>query len=76
MNLLRNFLRARLAARHAHSNRRDGRRREWNVTVPAPRVLSCDRPWSRRLRSAGLPDGFGSVQSRTGFRALAFHKWW
>ncbi|HJP97183.1 MAG TPA: hypothetical protein VJ862_01355 [Rhodanobacteraceae bacterium] len=38
MNLLRNFFRARLAARHAHSNRPDGRRREWRVTVPAPRV--------------------------------------
>lgn len=38
MNLLRNFLRARLAVRHAHSSRRDGRRREWRVTVPAPRV--------------------------------------
>jgi hypothetical protein len=37
MNLLRLFIRARLAARQAHSHRRDGRRREWNVTVPAPR---------------------------------------
>jgi hypothetical protein len=40
MNLLRNFLRARLAARHAHSSRHDGRRREWSVTVPAPRVVA------------------------------------
>jgi hypothetical protein len=39
MNLLRNFLRARLAARHSHSSRRDGRRREWSVTVPAPRAV-------------------------------------
>lgn len=38
MNLLRNFLRARLAVRHAHSNRRDVRRRAWSVTVPAPRI--------------------------------------
>lgn len=38
MNLLRNFLRARLAARQAHLNRRDVRRRAWNVTVPAPRA--------------------------------------
>jgi hypothetical protein len=38
MNLLRNFLRARLAARHAHVGRRDNRRREWHVTVPAPRA--------------------------------------
>ena len=37
MNLLRNFIRARLAARHAPGNRRDARRREWHVTVPAPR---------------------------------------
>ncbi len=37
MNLLRNFFRARLAARHAHALRRDGRRRDWRVTVPAPR---------------------------------------
>jgi hypothetical protein len=37
MNLLRNFIRARLAARRAHPYRRDGRRHEWNVTVPAPR---------------------------------------
>jgi hypothetical protein len=37
MNLLRNFLRARLTARQTHSNRRDGRRRAWCVTVPAPR---------------------------------------
>ncbi|HET7161105.1 MAG TPA: hypothetical protein VFI32_00335 [Rhodanobacteraceae bacterium] len=37
MNLLRNFLRARLATRQAHANRRGGRRREWRVTVPAPR---------------------------------------
>ena len=44
MNLLRNFLRARLAVRHAQSFRRDARRREWHVTVPAPRALSCDRP--------------------------------
>jgi hypothetical protein len=40
MNLLRNFLRARLAARHAHPNRRDARRREWSVTVPAPRGVN------------------------------------
>ncbi|HEX5487899.1 MAG TPA: hypothetical protein VFX04_01965 [Rhodanobacteraceae bacterium] len=40
MNLLRNFLRARLAARHAHSSHRDGRRREWSVTVPAPRDVA------------------------------------
>ncbi|MGH8183339.1 MAG: hypothetical protein ACREPH_06750 [Rhodanobacteraceae bacterium] len=40
MNLLRNFIRARLAARLAHSYRRDGRRREWRVTVPAPRSQS------------------------------------
>lgn len=40
MNLLRNFIRARLAARHAHSHRRDGRRRAWNVTVPAPRMAA------------------------------------
>jgi hypothetical protein len=39
MNLLRNFIRARLAARHAHSHRR-GARREWSVTVPAPRGQS------------------------------------
>ena len=44
MNLLRNFIRARLAARHAQPHRRDGRRREWRVTVPAPRTLSCDHP--------------------------------
>lgn len=42
MNLLRNFLRARLAARHAHLNRRDARRREWRVTVPAPREIAND----------------------------------
>ncbi|HEX7338429.1 MAG TPA: hypothetical protein VF271_00675 [Rhodanobacteraceae bacterium] len=40
MNLLRNFFRARLGARHAHANGRDGRRRVWNVTVPAPRVAA------------------------------------
>ncbi len=39
MNLLRNFLRARLINRQAHLNRRDVRRREWHVTVPAPRAL-------------------------------------
>lgn len=38
MNLLRNFFRARLAARHAPANHRDARRREWSVTVPAPRI--------------------------------------
>jgi hypothetical protein len=42
MNLLRNFLRARLAARHAHAFRRDTRRREWSVTVPAPRAPHGD----------------------------------
>lgn len=36
MNLLRQFLRVRLAARQAH--RTDGRRRGWRVTVPAPRA--------------------------------------
>jgi hypothetical protein len=39
MNLLRNFFRARLAARHAQGNR-DGSRREWRVTVPAPRTAA------------------------------------
>lgn len=39
MNLLRNFIRARLAARHAHPHRRGGRR-DWNVTVPAPRTAA------------------------------------
>jgi hypothetical protein len=43
MNLLRNFLRARLLNRQAHLNRRDGRRREWHVTVPAPRGLEQNR---------------------------------
>ncbi|GEM_PF-1033022 len=38
MNLLRNFFRVRLAARRAQVSRRDGRRREWRVTVPAPRT--------------------------------------
>jgi hypothetical protein len=42
MNLLRNFFRMRLAARHAHMSRRDARRRSWNVTVPAPRDASDD----------------------------------
>ncbi|HEU0277053.1 MAG TPA: hypothetical protein VFQ95_04455 [Rhodanobacteraceae bacterium] len=37
MNLLRNFFRARLAARPVRLLRRD-RRREWKVTVPAPRA--------------------------------------
>ena len=44
MNLLRNFIRARLATRQAHANRHGGQRRAWRVTVPAPRNLSCDRP--------------------------------
>ncbi|MGH8114357.1 MAG: hypothetical protein ACREPS_04785 [Rhodanobacteraceae bacterium] len=43
MNLLRNFFRARMAARHAPAHRRDGRRREWSVTVPAPRAVA-DNP--------------------------------
>lgn len=43
MNLLRNFLRARLATRLARGDRRDGRRRAWRVTVPAPRVASESR---------------------------------
>lgn len=37
MNLLRQFLRARLDARRTQAHRRDARRREWHVTVPAPR---------------------------------------
>lgn len=40
MNLLRNFFRARLTARHAFAHRRDDRRREWSVTVPAPRAAA------------------------------------
>ncbi len=40
MNLLRNFLRARLAPRHAHASRDDARRRQWHVTVPAPRAAA------------------------------------
>lgn len=38
MNLLRNFFRARLSLRRGQAHRRDGRRREWHVTVPAPRA--------------------------------------
>ncbi|MGH8153528.1 MAG: hypothetical protein ACREPF_12475 [Rhodanobacteraceae bacterium] len=44
MNLLRNFFRARVAARQAHGHRREARRREWRVTVPAPRRVVCDHP--------------------------------
>ena len=40
MNLLRNFIRSRLAARQAHANRRGNHRREWHVTVPAPRAAA------------------------------------
>lgn len=40
MNLLRNFFRARVTVRHAHAHRLDGRRREWSVTVPAPRAAT------------------------------------
>ena len=39
MKLLREIFRLRLAPRHAHS-RRGNRRREWHVTVPAPRTHS------------------------------------
>lgn len=44
MNLLRNFIRARLASHQTHLNRRasrrDHRQREWRVTVPAPRTVA------------------------------------
>lgn len=38
MKLLRDFFRMRLVPRHAPHFRRANRRREWHVTVPAPRV--------------------------------------
>ncbi|HJU27488.1 MAG TPA: hypothetical protein VJ722_12490 [Rhodanobacteraceae bacterium] len=38
MKLLREFFRLRLALRHAPISRRGNRRREWHVTVPAPRT--------------------------------------
>ncbi len=42
MNLLRNFFRARLMARLASASRSD-RRREWKVTVPAPRAPTASQ---------------------------------
>ena len=40
MKLLRDLFRLRLAARHGTHARRGNRRREWHVTVPAPRAHS------------------------------------